>query len=288
MTKETIKGIFDIFTILIIGLLVTSCEQTIYSGKQLDAPVNLIIDRCKEYGECYNSSANYTENIKEMYIKVGAWNLQVYGDTKAKREELVDFYSDKIQGFDIIVLQEIRDSDGSAIKILENMVNEKSNLTYSLYVTSPAGKTTYKEQYAIFYKKNLNLKFRDYNLENFTEFERPPVMIQYKDKNLYFIHTKPYNVVNELIGMEKLMLNNSILAGDLNAGCSYFNRNNNKQVLQDYKWLIKDNQDTTIAITSCAYDRVIANKDVFVESYGIDNIDITSTISDHYIIWYIT
>ena len=55
---------------------------------------------------------------------------------------------------------------------------------------------------------------------------------------------------------------------------------------EDWNYLIKDNDDTTVASSSNAYDRIILNDDSFNEylDHGIDK-SITSEESDHYLVW---
>lgn len=56
-----------------------------------------------------------------------------------------------------------------------------------------------------------------------------------------------------------VFLQNILIAGDLNADCSYLSRSKMSalSIRQDsaYTWLINDSQDTTVGSTDCAYDR---------------------------------
>lgn len=56
-----------------------------------------------------------------------------------------------------------------------------------------------------------------------------------------------------------VFLQNILIAGDLNADCSYLSRSkmSTLSIRQDsaYTWLINDSQDTTVGSTDCAYDR---------------------------------
>ena len=55
------------------------------------------------------------------------------------------------------------------------------------------------------------------------------------------------------------MLQNLLIAGDLNADCSYLSRskmaNLSLRLDTSYNWLIINSQDTTVGPTDCAYDR---------------------------------
>jgi endonuclease/exonuclease/phosphatase family metal-dependent hydrolase len=72
-----------------------------------------------------------------------------------------------------------------------------------------------------------------------------------------------------------------IILGDLNLACSY-SKGQEDGYFQNWVWNIKDTDDTTVANSSCAYDRIITNfqpKDVGIYK------NITKDISDHYPVW---
>jgi hypothetical protein len=47
-------------------------------------------------------------------FKIASWNLQVFGESKASRPNLMARYASEIGEYDIIFVQEIRDSSGTA------------------------------------------------------------------------------------------------------------------------------------------------------------------------------
>ncbi|MFH7918384.1 MAG: hypothetical protein QW631_03705, partial [Candidatus Aenigmatarchaeota archaeon] len=47
-------------------------------------------------------------------IRIAAWNLQVFGDSKAENQTLLHKYAARISNYDLVFIQEIRDEDGSA------------------------------------------------------------------------------------------------------------------------------------------------------------------------------
>ena len=198
----------------------------------------------------------------------------------------MNLYADKIDNYDIIFIQEIRDKPETAFSKLCSMLQN-----YTCKLSSRAGTTDYKEQYGIIYKNNIILtNFKDYNPNNW--WERPPIKTSFKIKDyeltIYNIHTKPDNVQQELFYLEQIASNNGniIILGDLNADCSYYNSQEQTE-FDEWNWIIKDNQDTTTSSTNCAYDRIILNNDAKkeLEDYGIDKKQITSSVSDHYLVW---
>jgi hypothetical protein len=94
-------------------------------------------------------------------------------------------------------------------------------------------------------------------------------------------------VASELKTLESVVNSSGdvMILGDLNADCSYYSPAKSPE-FDSWFWAIKDNEDTTVASTDCAYDRIILNmqaKDQFID-YGIDK-NVTADVSDHYLVW---
>lgn len=211
-------------------------------------------------------------------IKIANWNLQIFGDSKV---DLIPFYVSKIQTYDIIFIQEIRDADGSSFITLCNSLPG-----YSCEISSRAGRSSSKEQYGVIYKKTISLSLIDYNPDSLDRWERPPIKVDALNFTIYNIHTKPDDVKNELSNLEEIVpkeVGNILIIGDLNADCKYYNPEEEPE-FDSWTWVIPDTADTTVGNTDCAYDRIISNNPLKIKSYGIDT-TITSEQSDHYLIW---
>lgn len=135
-----------------------------------------------------------------------------------------------------------------------------------------------------------------------TTMERVPSMMGFHAGNWSFTimtaHTSPNNNLVELDALQytygyvaefyQWNFGDVILAGDLNADCSYLKADDDIRFRQDkYAWLIPDYEDTTVSKTDCTYDRFItlqgiANKRFI--GYGVEK-NITEDISDHYLVW---
>lgn len=202
----------------------------------------------------------------------------------------MNIYSTKIQKYDIIFVQEIRDDTGQAFNSLCSMLSD-----YYCLNSSRAGSSTSKEQYGVLYKKDIEVtQFLDYNLvkENQKYFNRPPIAVTFSINGdlikVYNIHTDPDSVPLELNNLQSIVNDSGsvMIIGDLNADCSYYDNSNETQ-FDSWTWVIPDNQDTTTKSTDCAYDRIILNEDAAKEyvSYGIDKDNITEEVSDHYLVW---
>lgn len=251
--------------------------------KQKDTPTdNITEDVIPEPEKEKDNPAQETKNIK-----IANWNLQIFGDTKASKPELMNTYTSIIDDYDIVFVQEIRDSDGSAFVNLCSMLTN-----YDCKVSSRAGRSTSKEQYGIIYKKGIKVdEIKDYNPDAQDRWERPPIEVLFDIEGyklrVYNIHTKPEAVKSELASLESIVSTNgnSIILGDLNADCDYYNPANTE--LDSWNWVIGDQEDTTSSATDCTYDRIIIDADAYDEysTSGVFKTGITKDISDHYLVW---
>ena len=242
----------------------------------------------------YNFRGNITSyvisdtNQDQEKIRIANWNLQIFGEAKAEKNDLLNNYLDKIDNYDIVFIQEIRDISGTAFPKLCSAL-----LEYNCLNSSRAGRTSSKEQVVIIYKKNIEIiSLEDFNPDSEDRWERPPIKVVFKAKNetitVYNIHVKPDDVSTELTNLEKIVENKdkTILLGDLNADCSYYDNNKENQ-FDSWHWLISDEEDTTSTNSDCAYDRIILNDNLYkdLSSSGIEKQNITKDLSDHYIVW---
>lgn len=253
-------------------------------------------------------------SVSSGRIKVAAFNIQVFGVAKASKPDVMDVLAETIAEFDIVAIQEIRDSSGMAIIDLENAV-EALGVEYDVVVGPRLGRTTSKEQYAYIYRTATV----DYN-ESYTYddsildlFHREPLVASFStvtgkfDFVLAVIHTDPDEATKE-IGSLPLVIQDAkthypgeldiIVLGDFNADCSYFDEDDMTCPLRDdpFTWLITNDMDTNVAATSCTYDRVVITVDTLSETqvdagvYRFDQIfglteEETKDISDHYPVW---
>jgi len=226
--------------------------------------------------------------IVEGDFSIASWNLQVFGPTKASNETLLNYYADKLDEYDLFIVQEIRDISGTAIEALASKLP-----AYTYIISERAGRSSSKEQYAIFYNNRaLLLETTDWTSEKQNEFERPPFEATFKVNDwtftLFIIHTKPTDVYNELTYLETLIGtpdDDTIVIGDLNADGSYYDEDNIVH-FTTWNWMITNDMDTTVAVSDNTYDRIIINDDTennFISSGVMD--DVVSSQSDHYLVY---
>lgn len=247
-------------------------------------------------------------------LSVAAFNIKGFGRAKMSDQVTAANIVKIVSRYDIILIQEVRDTTGYAADELWRRLNASDS--WGLIQSEPIGRTSYKEQYAFFYRAR-SVKVTgsyQYNDDAQDVFEREPfaIEIQYHTTArsrgsrvvLLALHTRPQDTVEELNSLPQVMrvaaqrfrsAKGVIAMGDFNADCSYLN-NAMKREMEifrgDYVSLIPDTTDTTVADgTNCAYDRaVVMGKDVtvsdaqvydFAADLGLDPEEALA-ISDHF------
>ncbi|XP_029361292.1 deoxyribonuclease I-like 1-like [Echeneis naucrates] len=220
-------------------------------------------------------------------LKICAFNIQSFGEAKANNKKVMGILLKILSRCDLCLIQEVRDSKGEAIQTLVKELNrfDYSN-SYSFVESERLGRNTYKEQYVYIYRSNvLTVKeqYQYHKLEEGTRetdaFSREPFIVRFhspttllKDFVLIGQHTCPKTAMKEMDELytvfngiyKKWKVNNVMILGDLNAGCSYVTMKGWRAVRlrsdPKFHWLIGDEQDTTVRQkTHCAYDRIIVH-----------------------------
>ncbi|MDD5778610.1 MAG: Ig-like domain-containing protein, partial [Candidatus Thermoplasmatota archaeon] len=100
-------------------------------------------------GTDHSGTATITVTVEQVdtsSFSIACWNLQRFGPTKASNDTLLAYYADVFDDYDLFIVQEITDASGTAIMALADKLPR-----YSYIISTRAGTTSYKEQYAIFY-----------------------------------------------------------------------------------------------------------------------------------------
>ncbi len=244
-------------------------------------------------------------------LKVGAFNVQVFGTTKAANGEVMDVLGEIIRSYDIIAIQEIRDSTGAALPALLEEVNSDGSL-YAYVAGERLGRTVSKEQYAFFYDTQTCLLIgtpQTYPEPEGDVFHREPYAALFAGREgafsavLITIHTDPDEAEEEIYDLADIVPwaqeafggeEDVIVMGDFNADGAYFDEGDYTPLKASrYTWLITNDMDTTTGATDCTYDRIVitdslldgytgtAGVDRFDETYDL-NSTMTSGVSDHY------
>jgi deoxyribonuclease-1-like protein len=255
-------------------------------------------------------------------LKIAAFNIQIFGQSKMNKPQVVDALLEIIPEFDVILIQEIRDASGEALLELMDLLNQAYPGEFAVTVSARLGRTRSKEQYAYIYRIN-ELQLLEANEVSDPEdhFERPPYIAHFHHidthKELIFVgaHLSPSLADDEIQSLSQVIdheldqLNHNeelFVMGDFNADCRYLNRSEraistllHNDYLTSY---IHDDIDTTTSNTHCAYDRLLSTidsklqageDDSYVNEAGVYAFDqifqydelLTRAISDHYPVW---
>jgi endonuclease/exonuclease/phosphatase family metal-dependent hydrolase len=249
-------------------------------------------------------------------LRVAAFNIQVFGRTKAAKPEVLSALVNIMTRFDAVLVQEVRDSTGEAVLTLLNALNAAAAPnTYAMIQSPRLGRTISKEQYAFFYRTDLISLISEEVLADPQDlFEREPYMIIAEEISsglrfrLLAAHLDPDAAGPELAEMYARYnaLRASapasepwVLMGDFNADCEYLR--DAARAAHPYftsallSQLIMDADDTTTTTTHCAYDRVGVSDFLMsrVLEWGVFNFeqelaltgDLTRAVSDHFPVW---
>jgi deoxyribonuclease-1-like protein len=171
-------------------------------------------------------------------IRIGSFNIQVFGTTKAHKPRVMEILAEVVRDFDLVAIQEIRSKDDTLLPRFVEQVNA-SGARYDYAIGPRLGHSDSKEQYAfIFNTETIEID----RAGTFTvadpnqRLQRPPLVGMFRcrgpppDKAFTFfladVHTQPSRVHEELTALRdayRALLNNDrkeddvILLGDLNA-----------------------------------------------------------------------
>ncbi|NWW47561.1 DNAS1 protein, partial [Pedionomus torquatus] len=216
-------------------------------------------------------------------LKISAFNIRTFGDGKMSNQTIANIIVSILSGYDIALVQEVRDADLSSVKKLMDQLNSASPHPYSFLISVPLGRTSYKEQYLFIYRSDMVSVLGSYYYDDGCEscgtdtFSREPFIVKFSSPTTLVeefvmvpLHAEPSSAAEEIDALydvytdviDKWATNNILFLGDFNADCSYVTSTQWPSIrlrsLSTCEWLIPDSADTTVADTDCAYDRIIA------------------------------
>ncbi|KAF2361226.1 Endonuclease/exonuclease/phosphatase [Trinorchestia longiramus] len=265
-----------------------------------------------------NESANAT--CIEEPVRIGTWNLQRFGVAKMENEDVVRVIVQVMSLYDLMVMQEVTDASGTAVPALLTALNQHlgGDQVYVAVESPRIGRTSYKEQYVFVYKPSRMTFLEGFQyVEKADVFQVEPFIAHFSSHStgkltefaIIPLHAKPAKAPEELDALvdvydemvASLGIENAIILGDFNAGCSYVLQGefDNIRLHTDprFHWVISDHEDTTTKTTSCPYDRIVlagpilqnsayyktASAFYFDEAFDMEaNRTLVEDISDHY------
>jgi endonuclease/exonuclease/phosphatase family metal-dependent hydrolase len=249
-------------------------------------------------------------------ITIAAFNIQVFGRSKRQKDDVMNVLVNITREFDVVLIQEIRDSSEETIPYFLNEINEIEGPKYAFVRSDRLGRTTSKEAYAYLYNTETVdfIEGSDYVYNDVDDvFEREPYIASFRSGNFDFtlvgIHTKPddarleignlTHVVNFALS-ENTVEKDIIVMGDFNADGRYFDENDLTNLFKTskYYWVITNDMDT-MTKTDYTYDRIVLMNTTysyeyieessavfyFDTEYEINNATLVESVSDHYPIY---
>lgn len=259
---------------------------------------------------------NRTNEEEPSVIKIAAFNIKIFGKTKRQKNYVMDVLTDIVREFDIVFIQEIRDSSEETAPYFLQKINEMGGAEYKFVRSERLGRTASKEAYAYFYNSE-TIEFieeSDYVYNDTDDvFEREPYIASFRSGNFDFtlvgIHIKPddaYSEIGNLTHVVNSVLSENpnekdiIILGDFNADGSYFDEGDltNPFKASEFHWVITNDMDT-MTTTDYTYDRIMLMNATYSQEYvedsaevfyfdieyEISNSTLIEAVSDHYPIY---
>ncbi len=268
------------------------------------------------FGSTLWETDNGTTEEEPSAIKIAAFNIQIFGRTKRQKDYVMDMLTKIVREFDIVLIQEIRDSTEETAPYFLLKINEMEGAKYRFVRSERLGRTTSKEAYAYFYNSKTVefIEDSDYVYDDVNDvFEREPYIASFRSGNFDFtlvgIHTKPDDAYSEIGNVTHVVYDvlsknpdekDVIALGDFNADGRYFDEDDPTNLFKasEFYWVIANDMDT-MTTTDNTYDRVVlmnptysyeyirdsAEVFYFDTEYGIDNATLVEEVSDHYPIY---
>ncbi|XP_025963552.2 deoxyribonuclease-1-like 2 [Dromaius novaehollandiae] len=210
-------------------------------------------------------------------LRIGAFNVQAFGDSKMSDQSVADIVVDILSRYDIALVQEVRDSDLSAVTELMDQLNSVSMSPYAYEISRPLGRENYKEMYLFIYRTEVVSVVDTYQYEDPQDvFSREPFILRVSSPHtkaeefvLVPLHSAPHAAAAEIDALYDVYLaivskwdtDNIMFLGDFNADCSYVRPDDWSSIRlrtsDVFKWLLPDSADTTVGKSNCAYDRIV-------------------------------
>jgi deoxyribonuclease-1-like protein len=246
-------------------------------------------------------------------LKIATFNIKVFGPTKASHEAIVAELTSIIVDYDVIAIQEIKDSSGEAPRTLLQAVNLSSNRTYGMMLSPRTGlqpdDKASQEQYAVLYDMAvLEAQPGDRLFDDEKDlFQREPYLTPLRTRAgelsfvLIDIHTPPESASAEIAALHEVVewaknvfeeQINFLVLGDFNAGCDYVSPDELARLDlrgPSYFWIVPDDSDSNVSPNSaCAYDRIVTTAPLqswFAGRWGVGDSFNDSDVSDHWPVW---
>lgn len=240
------------------------------------------IDLLDRDGECEEDNK---KDDPDCFIRVASWNIQVFGQKKARNDELMDRIADKLSHFDVVAVQEINnireksdpgcsrndecpDSENCGLirGELEEHLNERLDRNYGFAFSDQVR----HERYLYVYDKDRVELIMDrlvddpgdtehpctYRPENTGWMVRQPHLgvfragdFSFTLMNAHIVPEKAYSELGALFELQRRVeeagFSDVIVLGDLNADCTYLSETEQEEFYEEDYTWLFDGVDTT-------------------------------------------
>ncbi|NXU94345.1 DNSL2 protein, partial [Xiphorhynchus elegans] len=210
-------------------------------------------------------------------LRVGAFNIQAFGDTKMSNKEVAGIITNVSAASATWGWLQIHVTWGSHITILPLHLHSASKSPYDYEISGPLGRENYKEMYLFIYRTDVVSVVDTYQYKDRQDvFSREPFILRVSAPHtkveefvLVPLHSAPHDAVAEIDALYDVYLDivnkwgtdNIMFLGDFNADCAYVQSSDWSSIRlrtsDIFKWLIPDSTDTTVGKSDCAYDRIV-------------------------------
>ncbi|MDD5340348.1 MAG: endonuclease/exonuclease/phosphatase family protein [Candidatus ainarchaeum sp.] len=259
-------------------------------------------------------------NVSAANITIASFNIQVFGESKRSKPEVMSVLAPIARMFDVMAIEELRDDTETTLPIYLAQINSLPGPAYGAVMSPRLGRTASKENYAFIYDTatvslvpGSNYTFTDPPAGSSTDlFQREPFMARFNSSGFDFVlivlHSEPDATPQELASLTAVLDDarahfpdeaDFMMLGDMNADCTYLSAAEASALAlrnASFTWVVPDSADTTTKSTDCAYDRIILAGGAashftgrwgilrFDQLYGL-NQSATEDVSDHYPVW---
>ncbi len=245
-------------------------------------------------------------------LLISSFNIQVFGESKLAKPQVVEILARVVRKFDIVAIQEVRAKSDDIIPRFVQAVNADGS-RYHYLIGPREGRTNSKEQYVFVYdttRVEVDASSAGVFPDPSDRLHRPPMCARFRTRImpaqaaftfwLVDIHTDPDEVPQELAALADVFVamqsarpdeDDVILLGDLNAGPPEFH---SFQKIPGIGWAVSGT--TTNTRRSKTYDNLVFARPATAEYLGAWGVlDLQSTfglpldnaleVSDHNPVW---
>jgi len=246
-------------------------------------------------------------------ISIATFNIQVFGQSKLKKPQVMDVLARVVRRFDVIAIQEIRSKEDNVLSTFIEQINIPG-YHYNFVIGERLGRTSSKEQYAFVYDASRIelVPSSVYTVPDLhDDLHREPLVGSFRTRQssanaaftftLASIHTDPDEVELEVDSLDDVFIyirtkhpqeDDVILLGDFNADANHLGQLGR---LPNIAWAIPSSVSTNTHQTK-SYDNIIFDRAATAEylgkggvldlmtEYGL-TLEQAVEVSDHLPVW---